>query len=248
MQPELTLASPAARGVDIDRWFFTSMTALLALVAVVGFAPRSAAIVTGAMPNPPLSVHVHAALMCLWLGLLVAQSGLIAGRLRLVHATLGLASLVLVPAILATMVLATLDTYALMQAAGAGGMGSNILLLQIRSVLLFATFFIWGFRTRHTDSATHKRMMLMCTFVVIDAALARMNWLPGNDITVTINWTLLYQCLLLLPALLYDRLHLGRVHPAWLLGMVIYLPFMLLTSLLWHSPGWHELASGLLGY
>src|SRR5690606_5612170 len=118
MQSDLLLRSPALPRLDIDRWAYTFMTSLFALTAVVGFAPRSAAILPGMLPNPPLSVHVHAALMCLWLLLLVSQSALVAGRARYLHATLGLASLVLVPVIVATMILATLDTYALMQAAG----------------------------------------------------------------------------------------------------------------------------------
>lgn len=96
---------------------------------VVGFAPRSAAILAGILPNPPLSVHVHAALMSLWLVLLLVQGSLIAGRNRRLHATLGLGSLVLVPLIVTSMVLAALDTYGLMQAAGAGILGSSILLL-----------------------------------------------------------------------------------------------------------------------
>lgn len=248
MQSDLLLRSPALPRLDIDRWAYTFMTSLFALTAVVGFAPRSAAILAGMLPSPPLSVHVHAALMCLWLLLLVSQSALVAGRARYLHATLGLASLVLVPVIVATMILATLDTYALMQAAGAGTLGSSILLLQIRSVLLFSLFFVWGFRTRRSDRATHKRMMLLCTFVILDAAVARMNWLPFNDITVTISWTFLYQLLLLLPVLVYDYLRFGRVHGAWLLGLALYVPFMLLSSALWLSPAWHTFASGLLGY
>ena len=248
MQSDLLLHSPALPRLDIDRWAYTFMTSLFALIAVVGFAPRSAAILAGMLPNPPLSVHVHAALMCLWLLLLVSQSALVAGRQRHLHATLGLASLVLVPAIVATMILATLDTYALMQAAGAGLLGSSILLLQIRSVLLFSLFFVWGFRTRRSDRATHKRMMLLCTFVILDAAVARMNWLPFNDITQSISWTFVYQFLLLVPALVYDYLRFGRVHGAWLVGLALYAPFMLLSDALWLSPAWHAIASGLLGY
>lgn len=248
MQSDMILHNPALPRFDIDRWAYTLATGLFALTAVVGFAPRSAAILSGILPNPPLSVHVHAALMSLWLLLLVVQSALVAGRRRYLHATLGLGSLVLVPLILTSMVLATLDTYGLMQAAGAGMLGSSILLLQIRGVLLFSLFFWWGFRTRRSDRATHKRMMLLCTFVLMDAAIGRMNWLPFNDITVTINWAFLYHFVLLLPILAYDWLRFGRLHQVWVVGLALYLPFVLLTCALWLSPAWHAFASSLLGY
>lgn len=234
--------------VDTDRLAFLFTSCLFLLTAVVGFAPRSAAILNGVLPNPPLSVHVHAALMSAWLVLLVVQSALIAGRYKYLHMALGLSTLALVPALLLTMVAATLQTFGLMQAAGMGEMAANILLLQIRGLALFALFFHRAWQTRRSDKATHKRTMLLATFVVLDAAVARMDWLPGIDLAQGIAAPLMYHALLLLPALLHDRMHLGRVHPAWQAGLALYLPFVLVTCLLWNNPAWQAFALALLGY
>lgn len=248
MHTDILLRSPAQTRIDIDRYFFTFMAGLFLLTATIGFAPRSAAILTGVMPNPPLAVHLHAALMSAWLVLLVAQSGLVAARHRRLHMTLGMSTMLLVPAMLITMVAAATATYPLMMAAGVGDLASNILILQGRGLMLFTIFFVWGFLTRRSDRATHKRMMLMSTFVVIDAAVSRMTWLPGNDITQSYEMSMLYTFLLLLPALAYDMLKLGKVHKAYVQALALYLPWAVLTSVLWNAPGWLEMAPRLMGY
>lgn len=233
---------------DIDRYAFLFTSCLFLLTAIVGFAPRSAGILSGALPNPPWSVHIHAALMSGWLLLLVLQSALVAGRNKYLHMTLGLSTLALVPAMLLAMVAATLQTFSLMHAAGMGNMAANILLLQIRGLLLFGLFFHWAWRTRRSDKQTHKRMMLLATFVVLDAAVGRMDWLPGNDLTQTIAPSFAFHALLLLPALGFDWLRQGRIHQAWLSGLALYLPFVLVTCVLWNNAAWQQFAQRLLGY
>ena len=52
------------------RTFYAGMAWLFVVVAVVGFAPRSLAIVSGTMKTPPLVVHLHAAVMASWVSLL----------------------------------------------------------------------------------------------------------------------------------------------------------------------------------
>lgn len=232
--------------INIERYFFTFMTVLFLLTAVVGFAPRSAAILAGTMPNPPLSVHIHAALMSAWLVLLVVQSSLVAAHRKHLHMELGMITLVLFPAMLVAMALATLQTFDLMLTAGAGTMGANLLLLQIRGLILFPVFFIWAMLTRRRDPATHKRMILLSTLVMIDAALARMDWLPGNNIETSYFMIFFYQFLLIAPALLYDKWSLGKVHKAYTRGLDIYLPFVVITCLLWNEAWWQQLASSLL--
>ena len=67
----------------------TVTVALFVATAVLGFGPRSAMIVAGTMPMPPLAVHVHAFLNTAWLALLAVQAGLIAGGRPQLHRTLG---------------------------------------------------------------------------------------------------------------------------------------------------------------
>jgi hypothetical protein len=57
----------------------------------------------------------------------------------------------------------------------------NVLLLQLRSILLFPLFVIWALSVRRSSPATHKRFMIIATVVILDAALGRSDWLPGPE-------------------------------------------------------------------
>jgi hypothetical protein len=177
----------------------------------------------------------------------VTQASLAAtGRLRL-HRTLGLLSLGLAPALLVALIATAVVRYGDLTAAGFGPFASNILLVQIRSAVLFPTFYVWAVLARNTTPETHKRMMVLATFVLLDAAVGRMTWLPGNDVTVSYEMTHFYLLLLLVPAIVYDLLHLGRVHRAYVIGLALLMPWLIATTFLWNEPWWHETAARLMG-
>jgi hypothetical protein len=242
----------AARGgvvlpTSSGRGFYAGIAWLLAAVAIAGFAPRSLAIVNGAMPMPPLVVHLHAAVMAAWVTLLALQATLVlSGRLDL-HRKLGLASLVVGP-LLAIMLIA-ITIIRQNDAAGTPtySIVNNILFVQIRAVVLFPVFFIWALRTRRTDLETHKRMMLLATLAVLDAGIARMTWLPYNRFPVDYLAVHVYLFLLLVPALVHDWLKLGRVHRAWLWGLALMVPWAVATHFAWGSEWWRELGPKLVG-
>jgi hypothetical protein len=225
----------------------TVTVALFVVTAVVGFAPRSAGILSGAMPMPPLAVHVHAFLMTAWLALLALQAGLVAAGKPQLHRTLGLASFALALALLTGLIAVAVVRYHDLTEAGVGALASNILFLQIRSAVLFPLFFAWAIAVRKSDVDTHKRMLILATFVLLDAAVARHVWLPGNDITVSYDPTHIYWLLLLVPALVHDTIRLGRPHRAYLVGLALILPCAVATHFIWNSPRWHGIAAALMG-
>ncbi len=230
-----------------SRHFHAGMALLFVAVAIVGFAPRSLAIVGGTMPNPPLVVHLHAAVMASWTLLLALQASLsLAGRMDL-HRRTGLASLVLGPAVLLVLIAVTIVRQNDAAGTPAAAIVNNILFLQIRSILLFPTFFIWALATRHSDPQTHKRMMLMATLMLLDAAIARMTWLPFNVFPNGYLAVHLYLLLLLVPALLYDLMTLGRIHRAWVAGLALVLPWVVLTEFVWGSEWWRTFGPRLVG-
>jgi hypothetical protein len=239
---ELKLGQKRA-GVTIH----TVTVALFVATAIAGFAPRSASIIAGAMPMPPLAVHVHAFLMTAWLGLFAAQAGLAAaGRLDL-HRKLGVAAFVAAPALLAGLIGVAIVRFYDLTAVGFGAIASNILFLQIRSIILFPLFFLWAMVVRRTDLETHKRMLILATFVLLDAAVARHVWLPGNDITAGYDATHAYWLLLLAPALIHDTVRLGRPHRAYLIGLALILPVVVATHFIWDAPQWHAFVARLFG-
>jgi hypothetical protein len=223
------------------------MAWLLVIVAVVGFAPRSIAIVNGTMPMPAVVVHLHAAVMASWVSLLAVQATLaLTGRIDL-HRTVGLASVVVGPLVLIMLIAITISRQNAAAGTPAAPIVNNILFVQIRSIVLFPLFFGWALRARRTDLRTHKRMMLLATLMLLDAAIARMSWLPHNEFPRDYLAIHLYLLLLFLPALAYDLIRLRRIHRAWLWGLALMLPWVVATEFVWGSAWWREFGPKLVG-
>jgi hypothetical protein len=258
----ISIPAEPATAQRADRLFYVFMAGLFVTVAALGFAPRSVAILSGTVPGPAAIVHVHAALMASWLLLLLAQTSLMATGRRRLHQALGAVSFVLAPLMLVLMLVLTFGVYYVIFTAGLDSLGQPpplevaarsvafSLFVQGRAALLFAIFYVWAVRTRRSDSETHKRMMLLATFAVIDAALGRMSWLhdysgPASDVTYAI--VNVYQLLLLAPAIVFDLVRFGRVHKAYWVGIGLFLPFMIAVHVLWTSPAWQRAVGSVFG-
>jgi hypothetical protein len=259
----LSIPSPPAAAQRADRFFYLGMAAWFVAVAAIGFGPRSVGILSGTLPNPPVIVHVHAALMASWLVLLLVQTSLMATGRRSAHQKLGVVSFVLAPMMFIAMLMLTFAPYFFFLTAGqqaapappppldlvARGTAFS-LFVQGRAALLFAIFYTWAVSVRRTVPETHKRMMIMATLVLIDAALGRMGWLTGfTSIADERGYTIVhvYQLLLLAPAVVYDLVRFGRVHRAYVIGVALFLPFAVATHVLWDHEGWRRAVGALFG-
>jgi hypothetical protein len=245
--PELAPPRMKVGGSLLDRHFHAGMAWLFVIVAVTGFAPRSFAIVTGKMAIPPLVVHLHAAVMASWVVLLALQATLSFRERMDLHRKWGRASLVVAPLVLIMLIAVTVVRQNAAAGTPGGPIVNNILFLQIRSIVLFPTFFLWALLTRRTDPQTHKRMMLLATLMLLDAAIARMGWLPYNEFPRSYGAVHAYLLLLLVPALLYDFLRLGRIHRAWVWGLALILPWVIATEFVWGSQWWRGFGPKLVG-
>jgi hypothetical protein len=87
----------------VDRWIYVFTAACLIAVVFAGFLPDSftkvAAIEAGKRPPFPPILHVHAVLMGSFLLLLLAQTVLVAIGKTTGHMQLGIAAMILIPAI-----------------------------------------------------------------------------------------------------------------------------------------------------
>jgi hypothetical protein len=160
---------------------------------------------------------------------------------------LGLASLGLAPAIVIFATAATVIRYYDAVEAGAGDFAANIVLLQVRFILMFPLYVIWALAVRVRDPETHKRAMILAAIVPIGAAFARMQWIPGNDLQMSYDPTALLELALLAPALIYDKLRHGRVHRAYWIGLALTLPWLIAAHFVWYSPAWRNVAVTLMG-
>ena len=245
------LAAPRIEGRPrlgaVEPQFYAGMAWLFVIIAVAGFAPRSFAIVSGTMAVPPLVVHLHAAVMASWVTLLAVQATLsLTGRMDL-HRKWGMASLVVAPLVLIALTAVTIVRQNDAFGTPGGPIVNNILFLQIRSIVLFPTFFIWAMLTRRTDPQMHKRMMLLATLMLLDAGIARMTWLPYNAFPKSYLAIHVYLLLLLVPPLLYDLIRQHRIHRAWVWGLALTLPWVIATEFVWGSTWWRDFGPKLVG-
>ena len=247
MSVEAAVDFPQVDSAAADRRFYFFLTALILLVAVVGFAPSSAGILSGMIPTPPLIVHNHAAAMLSWLLLLVTQAGLVTAGRRDLHMRLGLASLGLAPAMLILFTAVTIIRYYDGVEAGAGEFVASLLFVQLRIIVMFPVFVIWALSARVRDPETHKRAMILAAIVPIGAAFGRMGWIPGNNVQVTYDVSALLELALLAPALVYDKLRYGRIHRAYWIGLTLTLPWFIAIHFVWNSAAWRSVAVALMG-
>jgi len=254
-----TGVSRASHGVD--RWIYVFMAGLYVVTVLTGFIPDSIgllkAVDAGQIPPLPPIYHAHALLMGAWLSLLLAQTTLMATGHRALHKKLGLAAIVLVPLIALAMLGIVHSSWTRVATIPANAMAaeelaqlkilvSNILLVQMRIFVLFPCLITWALLLRKKDPESHKRLIILATLLPLPAAVDRMTWLPtsipGSPASIH-----LYSLLLLLPVLIYDLLRRGRIHRAYLIGIVINLPFIVATHWLWGSPWWLATAPQLVG-
>lgn len=260
-RPDALSGTPRAHA--IDRWIYVFMAAWFILVVLAGFIPNSlgmlAAVEAGQRSSLPLILHVHAVLMGSFLLLLLTQTVMVAtGRCDL-HRRLGIAGMVLAPAlVLAGLILAPTIYHSVWNEAQTGSPAvreamtarlprlDNILLLQLRIGILFSLFLAIGLRARNRDAGFHKRMMILATAIPLPAAIDRMGWLP-TTLPVTPLATDLYVLLAVAPMFAWDVLRNRAVHRAYWTWLAIYVAASVVVHLLWNTPAWHAAARQIMG-
>lgn len=258
---ELDLSNQNPAKLDIDRWIFVFMASLLLLTVLTGFIPSSIEKVSAVQSGqraPFLSVlHVHAVLMGSWILLLLTQASLVATKHAAIHKKLGLASIVLAPAMVVTGLVLVPSNFAIVWGlnpeivpsqviADTKVFVSNIALAQIRIGILFPVIVGLAFYYRKKDSDTHKRLMILATVLPIPAALDRIMWLP-NTMPASPLAPDLYILLLILPMFAYDLAKRNGIPKAYAIWITGFLPTSIIVNLLWSSTWWLSTAPKIMG-
>jgi hypothetical protein len=247
----------------IDRWIYVFTAAGFLGVVLAGFIPDSftevAAVQSGERPPFPLVLHIHALLMGSYLLLLLSQTVLVAtGRVHL-HRQLGIAGMVLGPALVVVGFILVPTTYHSMVAAAetapaalkgkmdAGlAYAENVLLLQTRMGLMFAIPLILGLRARASDSGFHKRMMILSIAVPLQAGFGRIPWIPTTMPDRPISPDL-YVLLAIAPMFLWDVVRNRTIHRAYWVWLAVSLPFTVAVHVLWDTSFWHAMVKSVMG-
>ena len=261
-KPDTLSGTPRAH--SLDRWIFVFMAAWFIAIVLAGFIPDSLqkidAVQTGQRPPFPIVLHMHAVLMGSFLLLLLAQSVLMATGRKAQHMRLGLAGMVLAPALVVVGSILAPTMYHMVwagaQAAPPGpqredmqfglGIWENILLLQIRIGILFPLFLAIGLKARGRNAGMHKRMMFLGTVMALPAGIDRIPWIwstmPANPISAD-----LFTVVAIAPMFLWDVMRNRSVHPAYAIWAAVNIPCAIAVQLLWDTPGWHATARQIMG-
>lgn len=183
---------PGFRSHRADHRFFGAMALVAAGVIVAGFANTYGRKVLTGTPQLPPVVHLHAALFCTWLVLLVAQAVLVSRGHLALHMRVGQAAVVFAGLML-VMGLATSITVARLGHRGIPGVEfpspEGFLFLNVASIVVFAALVAagWVYRRR---AQIHKRLMLIATVAgLMPPGIARLPLLSGRPRAIARSWS-----------------------------------------------------------
>ena len=247
----------------IDRWIYVFTAALFIVITLAAFIPDSIIMLgnveAGKRPPLPLVLHLHAVAMGGWLLLLLAQTVLMATGRSAGHRQLGIAGLVLAPAIvLIGVVLAPIMYHQMWNGLHSlpGGLDDaarmgltvrgRITLLQLQAGIMFAAVVALALRARGKDDATHKRLMILVPAMPLVAAYDRLICLP-NTFPFSPLGSEGYVLIAIAPILLWDVYRSGRIHSAYRIWLALFLLTSLVVNLLWNSEWWQSIVPRMMG-
>jgi hypothetical protein len=240
-----TAAAPVDR--TSEHRFYTAMAVAILATVLVGFA-RTFFLARWFPEVQPLAApepffYLHGTVFTSWMLLLVVQPMLVARRRTDLHRRLGWAGAVLA----AAMVGVGIEGSLIAARRPGGFMGIDapaqvFLIVPLLDIALFALLVGLAI-ARRRDLQAHKRLMLVGTICILDAAVAR---LPLPFMTGPVAF-FVGTDLFLLPLVAWDLKSRGRLHPATLWGGLLLIasqPFRLWFA---DTRVWLGFANWLIG-
>jgi hypothetical protein len=240
----MTIEAPALQrpvGGLYDRQFYTGMAIAAAAVVFFGFAPTFY-LRSGSSTPLPTYLVVHGVLFTTWIALFIAQTSLVAARRTDVHRKLGWATVALAAVMV---VVGTTAGIVSMQGhfPDQGAVALSFLTTPLFSMVMFATLIAAAVRFRR-DPQTHKRLMLLATISILDAAVARLPF----DVLRSSAWAYLPATdLFLAAAILYDVASRRTVHPVYVWGGALIVIEQALRIPVGDTAAWQAIARSIIG-
>ena len=228
-----------------DHRFFSAMAVACAVAIVTGFGQTYLPKLTAGTTHIPAVIHVHAAVFTAWVAFFVAQAILVLRGNVALHRRLGVAVVLLAPAMLllgaATAVAVTREGHRGIPGVEFADPG-GFLLLNLMAALIFTSLALAGWYFRR-DPQTHKRLMLTAvTGALVGPGVSRLSFASGRPGVIAV---LVMAFLLAGPA--YDFLTRRRVHRAYLWSLpVAVIGFPPVVSALAATDAWRAIASMML--
>jgi FtsH-binding integral membrane protein len=226
-------ANPAS-----DRIFFAAMAAVLWATVLYGFAKTYFLAGMVAAPLPNKLIHIHGAAFTLWMVLLVVQIGFVyAGKIAW-HKRLGFFGFGLAVAMLILGPLAATD--ALRRGSAPLGLTpQTFYVIPLSDMLVFGVLVFFAYRARRR-SAAHKRLILIATIGLMDAAVGR--W-PVAFFQHYPKLQDLVPLAFLLAVMAYDLISLRRIQKATLWASLFVIVVHLTRVPIGLSQPWQRFAN-----
>lgn len=225
----------------VERAFFAGMAILLCIIVVIGFSPTyfGAGLFKARLPSPIL--HVHGAIFTLWMILYLAQSALISARRVAWHRSLGAIAFCLPPIMIVIGVIAALD--ALRRKVTIGPLDPAVsLAIPLLGITCFTVVIFASWRARRKPDS-HKRLILLATVGLIEAALGRFPWAqmglaPAQGAVTGLG-------ILVLLVVAYDLFALRRIHRSTMWAAPLTFVMGAFAVPIGMTSAWHGFASFL---
>lgn len=254
-----TIASPRRR-TSVGK-FYVTMAMIFAAIAFSGFFMTYwVQIARGTFTGGPM-LHFHGLLFSLWTLFFLSQALLVANGNVRTHRKWGLLGISLATAMLFTGLAVAIEGLQARIEAGYGDAARAFTIVPVSAVLLFAGL-VTAAIMNLKRSEWHKRLMLVATTALLQAAIARFFFLvatggggpgmrPGIGPPLPIERTMVpggIVVALIAAAMIHDRKVHGRVHPAYWWGLSATLVVQLSRPLLAHTEAWYRFTDFLLRF
>ena len=233
-------AGPAA----VRSRFYVHVAIFSLVVAFVGFLPTYWIPMVRGTLEVNWIAHVHGVLFYGWLFFYWKQASLAASGNMARHRELGVAGVALATAGFVVAIGTAMGSVRQFDALGMGTAGRNFFIIPVTQALLFAGF-VTGALLNTRNPEVHKRLMLVATTLLLIVAFGRMfafflapiGVKAPPPVVVTFPPGILCD-LMIVAAMVRDRLTLGRVHRVYWIALPICLAVQLIRIPLSGTEAW----------
>ena len=236
-----TVAIPKSK-LRFENLFFSGMAVVIFVSVFVGFAPSY--YLASVFKAPPLNllIHFHGAVFTSWVLLLIVQTSLVSAGRTDVHRRLGMAGFGLACLVVVLGTLVATENLANNYPSTPSEQANSraFYAVALADMLMFSTLIYFAFHNRFNPAA-HKRLILIATLAILDAAFDR--WkvpVPWWGYRVSPLFCT-YPLLLLLMG--YDRWSTGKIQPVTLSASLFLVVVQYGRILLGHTVVWQRFAA-----
>ncbi len=226
-----------------ERLFYIGMSLIMAAVVFAGFARTY--FLRSHFQSQPLALHLklHGVLFTAWIVLFIVQTTLVAARRTDIHRRLGWVGAVLAVAMIGVASFASVTAVHDAVLVGNAEAARAFFAIPASDIVVFATL-VGAAIVYRREAAPHKRLMLLATLAILDAAVTR--W-PVHFIQTT-KWGY-YVTLdaIVLAVVVYDTTSRRGIARSYLWGGMLVIVSHAVRELIGHTSAWQSFARMFVG-